>query len=136
MKIAQRVLELVEILVVFQKIRNNLLDELENTTNEMWAITTGKYINDLTTLINSVKSILEDAERCINITQKEYKRYQYNDRVENIIQKHNKDGIKIFEELAVLYQEHYEKLDTHFQRTFGCKFASKKVRLDGTLHNL
>lgn len=136
MKLAQRVLQLVEIYVVFEKIRNELLDELENTTNEVWAITAGKYINDLTTLIKSVNSIVRDAHRYINITQKEYKRYQSNHRVENITQKHNEDGLKIFEELKVLYQEHYEKLDIHFQHAYGFKMASKKVMLNGTLEHL
>ena len=136
MKLAQRVLQLVEIYVVFEKIRDELLDELENTTNDVWAISAGKYINDLTTLIQSARAIVEDAHCYVYMRKDEIKRYQSPSRVENITQKHNKDGLKIFEELKELYQEHYEKLDIHFQHAYGFKMASKKVMLNGTLHYL
>ncbi len=134
MKLAYRVLELYVIKVVFEKIREELLDELENTTNDGYVIDMGKYINDLTTLINNLDSILHIADNCIKITRKHYKRYDFNnDRVSNITDNTN-DGVKIFEELKVLYKEDVKNLYIHFQKVCGERIVTEEITLNGTLH--
>ncbi len=135
MKLAHRVLELYVIKDVFEKIREELLDVLENTTNEVSVIDMGKYINDLTTLIHSLEGIISDARKCINIKEKDYKRYDLNnDRVSNITDNTNQ-GIKILQELKVLYHEDFEKIDIHYEKVYGERMCSKAVVLNGTLHH-
>jgi len=126
MSIAQSLLTLMEIEVIFSKIRQDLVQEIDNASSDNQAIVFGKYVNDLSCAIDCLKAVLPTAHDVIHPKRKDFKKYDYK-KFKNMLNPTKPINLSnLIPELYSIYNSHYKKIAKHLN------LETYNVELDGT----
>lgn len=126
MSIAQSLLTLTEIQVIFSKIRQDLVEEIDNASSDIQAIVFGKYVNDLSCAIDYLKEILPEAYGIIHLKRKDFKKYDYK-KLKNMLNPTKPINLSnLMPKLYSIFNSNCQIIAKHFN------FETYIVKLDGT----
>ena len=129
MKTRDKIIELNYIGKILEKIRDDLLEELNNIDDDGKAVDLGKHINDLTGLTNLLTHNLELYIEEFNITQKQVTKFKFKaSNSYNILQQ--TDGFKAKQEIMDLSKKYTEDIGVELNKKGG--IISENVKIDGT----
>ena len=138
MKTRDKIIELYYICGILEKIRDDLLKELDETDNDGDAVNLGKHINDLTLITNVLNHNIELYVEEFNITLKQLKKFKYKaSNTYNIYQQ--PDGFKAKQELVDLSKKYNKDIGVELNKILdkkGEELTNTDIKLDGTYHNI
>ena len=135
MKTRDKIIELNYIGKILEKIRDDLLEELNNIDDDGKAVDLGKHINDLTGLTNLLTHNLELYIEEFNITQKQVTKFKFKASNSYNIISQQPDGFKAKQELMKLSKKYTEDIGVELDKKLDKKgevLNIENVKLNGT----
>ena len=134
MKTRDKIIELYYICGILEKMRGELLEELDNADDDGSAVDLGKHINDLTLITNVLNHNIELYVEKFNVTLKQLKKFKYKASNTYNISK-QPDGFKVKRELIDLSQKYNKDIGVELNKKLDEKgecIKSTDFKLDGT----